>query len=400
MIRHVCVQWPRLGPYHLARLGALHRRLARERVALTALETASGDTTYGWREEAGALPFERVCALPGRALETVRPAETWSAVTAALDRIDADAVAITSYSTPDAQAALAWCRRRRCPAVVMFDSRAEDAARSRPREAVKRALVQSYDAALVAGTPQAAYLASLGMPPSHTFRPVDVVDNARFACPPERTGNPPTVLSVNRFVERKNVATLIRAYGRFRRDGGPAWPLVLVGDGPERAALHALAASEGVPDVQFPGFLQVERLPAVYAQAGVYVHPAAADPWGLVVNEAMAAGRPVLVSTGAGCAPDLVRGNGWTFSPDAPDALAALLGRVAALAPDARADLGRQSQAVIAGYSLDAFAEGLWRAVQAGQSRADRPLSLAACAVLGALRLTARRHQSFHTVDA
>ena len=402
-LRRVCVHWPRLGPYHLARLRALHERLEAEGVALTALETSSGDGTYAWREESGPTPYDRVRALRGRA-DAAPPRQTRRAVTDALDRIDADVVAVTSYSTPDAQAALAWCRRRRRVAVLLFDSRAEDAERTPWREAVKRALVAQYDAALVAGTPQAAYAAALGMSPGRVFTPLDVVDNAFFRDGAERArgrgGLGRSFLSVNRFTERKNVGVLVEAYGRYRAGaegrGEAPWPLVLVGDGPLRPALERAAG----PGVAFAGFQQVEALPAFYGAAGAYVHPALVDQWGLVVNEAMASGLPVLVSGGAGCAEDLVREgeNGFRFDPADAGALAGLLARVAAH-PD-RPALGRMSERIVAAYTPEAFADGLWAAVRAGRPGSDRPLGVAARAVLGALAVAARDHQAFHSVEA
>lgn len=401
-IRRVCVQWPRLGPYHLARLAALHDRFAAEGVALTALETASADETYAWREETNPTPYDRVCALPGRAAESVAPRETRRAVTAALDRVGPDAVAITSYSTPDAHAALAWCRRRRRTAVVLFDSRTEDAPRVPWREVVKRTLVRQFDAALVAGTPQAVYIVQLGMPRNRVFRPVDVVDNAYFRAGARRARGQeaaaaPYFLSVNRLTERKNVGRLVEAYGRYRASAESPWPLVLVGDGPLRPSLEK-TAGEGVV---FAGFKQVEDLPAYYGGAGAYVHPAAVDQWGLVVNEAMSAGLPVLVSTGAGCAQDLVRDgvNGFRFSPDDEPALADLLGRMASDHTD-RDAMGRASETIISAYTPEAFAEGLWNAVQAGRSTADRPLGSAARGVFAALAAAARDHRAFHSVEA
>ncbi|MDT7858013.1 glycosyltransferase [Rubrivirga sp. S365] len=398
-IGRVCVQWPRLGPYHLARLRALHARLGAEGVALTALETATVDTTYAWREEAGPTPYDRVCALPGRSMAATPPVQTRRAVTSALDRIDADAVAITSYSTPDAHAALAWCRRRSRVAVLLFDSRAEDAERSPWRERVKRTLVAQYDAALVAGTPQAAYAVALGVPRRRVFTPLDVVDNAFFrdGAARERGRGGVGFLSVNRFTERKNVGLLVEAYRRYRAAAEAPWPLVLVGDGPLRPALER-AAGEGVT---FAGFAQIEALPAHYGAAGAYVHPARADQWGLVVNEAMASGLPVLVSSGAGCARDLVREgeNGFRFAPDDPGALADLLAHVASDRTD-RDAMGQASQSIIASYTPEAFADGLWNAVRAGRPGSGRPLSPAARAVLGALAVAGRDHHAFHSVEA
>ena len=374
---------------------------------LTGLEVAPTDATYAWRVEDGMTAFSRVAAL---AHATDDPVRIRHAIRESLDALDPDAVAIPSYSTPDAHAALAWCRRHRRVAVMMFDSRAEDAARSAWREAVKRALVREFDAALVAGTPQAAYATALGLPPACIFAPLDVVDNDHFAALPNRAPRPgpdhqseeersPYILSVNRFTARKNVGVLVRAYGEYRRYAPAPWPLVLVGDGPEREALERLAAP--TPGITFTGFQQIDQLPVWYRGAGVYVHPAQSDPWGLVVNEAMAAGLPVLVSTGAGCAPDLVAAgeNGHTFAPDDASTLAHHLAAVTG-DPTTRARMSRRSKQIVAQYTPDHFAVGMLRAVDAGRARSDRSMGVAARLVLRALAWAGRRPDSFHSVES
>lgn len=411
-IRRVCVLWARFGPYHTARLAALHRFLGSRGVDLVAIETASADATYAWAPEADTGAFTRDTLFRGREYESVPAVEIDRAVACALDRHDPDAVAVASYSTPDARAALAWCRRHRRVAVMLFDSRREDAPRSAWREAPKRVLVRQFDAALVGGSPHRTYATELGVPQSHVFTPADVVDNGYFqeradavrAAPddvedlPGLGGPAPFFLSSNRFIERKGLPTLLHAYAAYRSEASAPWRLVLLGDGPLRGPLEHMASdTEGVT---FAGFLQIQDLPVYYARAGAYVHPALADQWGLVVNEAMAAGLPVIVSTGAGCAPDLVDkgGNGFTVPPDDPAALADRLRQVAALSPSEREAMGARSREIIAGFGLEEFAEGLWSAVHAGRSRSARGLSLPARVVIGALRLAARRPQSFHAI--
>ena len=85
-----------------------------------------------------------------------------------------------------------------------------------------------------------------------------------------------------------------------------------------------------------PGFKQYHDLPAYYGLAGAFVHTSTVEQWGLVVNEAMAAGLPVLVSRNCGCAADLVQDgvNGFAFDPLDGDRMAALLTKVAGLSAD------------------------------------------------------------------
>ncbi|MEM0963920.1 MAG: glycosyltransferase, partial [Bacteroidota bacterium] len=386
------------GPYHVARLDALRTFLDERGVELTAIETASADETYAWSQEQAA----RTTLFPGRTFESVPGPEMEATVRATLDRLAPDAIAVPSYSTSDSRAALAWCRRHRRTAVMMFDSRRGDADRARWRESVKRAIVRQFDAALVAGTPQRAYATDLGIPPSHVFQPVDVVDNARFARLADESRRQRAAHDVRRFLcvarltEVKGVDVLLGAYARYRTTTEVPWDLEIVGDGPERAALEA-QAGEGVA---FTGFARGDVLGRAYGRADALVLPSHKDTWGLVVNEAMAAGLPVVVSTGAGCATDLVDHgtNGLAVPAGDERQLADALCRVASLSDAERAAWGTRSHEIISAFGLDAFCTGLWDAIQAGRQRADRSLSLDGRLALGALRLLARRPRAFQTI--
>jgi len=409
----LAVQWPRFGPYHQARLQALHRFLEAQGLAMVGLETASREDLYGWMPEAQESAFPRVTVFPGYTYESLTPRAIHAGVTAALDRLQPDAVAINSYSLPDARACLTWCRRHRRTAVLMTDTKADDAARVGWREHIKRRILNLYDAALVAGTPHRAYLEQLGFPSPCIFTGYDVVDNAFFTAGADAARTDPDgirarlnlprspfFLASNRFIVRKNLDGLLRAYQRYRLQSTAAWPLVLLGDGPGRPALETLVRQENIDGVTFSGFIAPSDVPACYGLAGAFVHPALADQWGLVVNEAMAAGLPVLVSERAGCALDLVRDGetGYRFDPNDPDALALLMTRIAAPETDRRL-MGRHARARIAHWSPDTFAENLWAAVEAGTNRADRAFPLDARALLRLLRFLTRSATSFHSVE-
>jgi glycosyltransferase involved in cell wall biosynthesis len=138
------------------------------------------------------------------------------------------------------------------------------------------------------------------------------------------------------------------------------------------------------------GFRQYEELPAWYGLASAFVHASTTEQWGLVVNEAMASGLPVIVSERCGCAPDLVEHgvNGFTFDPYDVPALADLMQRVAAMTDERRAAMGAAGQRIIADWGPERFADGLMKAVQVALSR---PLPTASWFDQGLLRLLARR---------
>jgi glycosyltransferase involved in cell wall biosynthesis len=91
-------------------------------------------------------------------------------------------------------------------------------------------------------------------------------------------------------------------------------------------------ARRSSPTVYFPGFHQIEELPRFYAHAGCFIHPALEEPWGLVINEAMACGLPILSSNNVGAAEELVDDgvNGWKFDPTDVEEMAGLMDRVSA----------------------------------------------------------------------
>jgi glycosyltransferase involved in cell wall biosynthesis len=103
-----------------------------------------------------------------------------------------------------------------------------------------------------------------------------------------------------------------------------------------------------------------------YALAGCLVLPSHAETWGLVVNEALACGLPVLVSRQCGCAETLVKPgtNGWIFDSRDADGLAALMGRIASLSDKERAAMSGASRAMVSDWGLERFAQGAWEAVQ------------------------------------
>ncbi len=386
MRERVAVIFHRFGPYHIARLAT-----AAQKFNLLAVEEAAESSEYAW-DAIGQTDGVRRATLLARGERPARPArEIARRLTALLARERPAAVVVPGWSDPAALAALRWGLENGVPAVVMSESTASDEPRRAWKEWLKSRVVRRCAAGLVGGAPHADYLAALGMPRERIFPGYDAVDNDHFArgaaaARAEESTirarlNLPAryFLASSRFVPQKNLPGLLTAYAGYRRAvGSDAWALVLLGDGPLRDSLVAQASTLGIAsDVSLPGFKQYDELPAYYGLAGAFVHASTREPWGLVVNEAMAAGLPVLVSSRCGCARDLVAegGNGWVFPPDDPAALAGLLARVTACDPPALTAMGEVSQRRVAGWSPTAFAENLQRAVRAA-GHPPRGLSL------------------------
>jgi len=127
-----------------------------------------------------------------------------------------------------------------------------------------------------------------------------------------------------------------------------------------------------------PGFKQYEELPAYYALANAFVHPSKSEQWGLVVNEALASGLPVLVSERCGCSPDLVQDgvNGFTFNPDDETQLTSRLLAMATLPTEERERMGAAGREIVKQFGPEKFGEGLESAARFAVSQPRKHLGV------------------------
>jgi glycosyltransferase involved in cell wall biosynthesis len=284
--------------------------------------------------------------------------------------------------------ALNWVRRHERTAVLMSETKRDDERRWLWKEMAKSVMyTRHFDSALVGGQSHAEYLHELGFARNRIFFGYDVVDNEYFAlgaasaraAPVEhrrrdsRLPRRPYFVAVTRFLPRKNLVALVRAYGRYRENRSErAWDLVICGTGPEETTIANAIREAGLSDaVHQPGFVSYQDLPAWYGLAEALVHPAIREPWGLVINEACAAGLPVLSSRTVGAALELVHEhvNGLLFDPHDEAMLANALLHIHDLGADRRLEMGRQGQRIVARFGPAQFADGLVAAAEIASER-------------------------------
>jgi glycosyltransferase involved in cell wall biosynthesis len=190
----------------------------------------------------------------------------------------------------------------------------------RIRDAVLSVAYRFVDGFLAIGTANRAYYHALGVPDERIFDVPYTVDNDRFiaaatlACEQraevrKKYGLPvdgPVVLYASKFMRRKHPDDVIRAIAKLRDEGQTA-TLFMVGAGEMEQELRDLTTSLALGNVVFGGFINQADLPKIYAASDVFVLPSENEPWGLIVNEVMCAGVPVVVSDEVGCVSDLVK---------------------------------------------------------------------------------------------
>jgi glycosyltransferase involved in cell wall biosynthesis len=239
-----------------------------------------------------------------------------------LRRFRPDAVGVGGWNEPAFWQALAYCRVRKVPLLVWVESTARDArSEARPLRLARSAMARAASGAFVPGTAAADYARSLG------FRNVAIapnaIDGSVFAkAAVDRSGRAEcTFLYVGRLDPEKGIDVLLRAFAQV-----PA-KLVVAGSGTEGERLRALASAE----VAFVGPKTREELVRLYAEADVLVLPSRSEPWGMVLNEAAAAGLPLVATDEVGAAYDLIEHgvNGFRVPADDVGALAGVLRRLA-----------------------------------------------------------------------
>ncbi len=365
--KRVLWYWQSMGPYHYARMSAL---AARPDIDLVVVEGSSLDDHKWERSNSASFPM---ITLTHEELssDALRRAQTRLVQT--LVQHKPDMVVAPGYAQPLCLRPILTFKNSvpRTLIILWTESTIMDLARSRPREMFKTLVLPIFDGALVAGKPHADYLKRLRMPPEDIQVVGNCVDNDYFFsstrklhAQPVLSSGPPIPASkyflyVGRMIPVKNLTMLLRAYSVYRQKmTGSAWDLVLVGGGPDESQLRDLVRAEKIGGVHFAGIRQLEELPFYYAHAGCFILPSSSEPWGLVVNEAMASGLPVLASDRCGCAVDLIREgvNGFVFDPFDQDALTHLLLKMS----DGTVPLGEfgsNSQEIISDYSPMLFAE-------------------------------------------
>lgn len=379
---HIVVIFINIGSYHAARLRAAYSACQRKGWDLTAIQVTDDTLQHPWGDLEQEITFPLKTLLPKEYISSDVQNVT-TILNSFLDTLQPNILAIPGWGFPVSRAALSWCKRNHVPAILMSESKWNDERRLWWKEQLKSWLyIRKYDAALVGGELHRDYLIKLGFPRERILLGYDAIDNDYFAQRAEavrldpsaaklrqaKIPSRPYFLVVTRLLKRKNVSRMIEAFGDYRKQVGDdkAWDLAICGSGEEETSIRNLILEKELNAcVHLPGFITYQAIADWYGLANAFVHPALQEQWGLVVNEACAAGLPVLCSRTVGACDDLVQDgqNGLLFEPEDTQDITRTMLAIHGLNLDSRIKMGHLSQTIVADYGPEKFADGLLKAI-------------------------------------
>ena len=345
----------------------LNHFLHKHNIAFDVIEIAGAGSPYWFATgEADYQTFWH-CLFKDKKIEELPAGSAGKAVRRKLDVLMPDIVFAGAIAFPSGAACVRWANENRKKCVVFDDARLKDVPRRWYVNFIKRRVYSGVDAIFCPAPAWNETFRYFGFLDDQIFHGLNVVDNNFWEIKQAKYSKPKTrenyFLTIGRYVAKKNFIVLLKAYRRYVNRATNPRHLVIVGDGPDNDSLKSATLAMDLQNlVHFHPFLSQTELRSFYQNASWFILPSRyGETWGLVVNEAMASGLPVIVSDQVGCASTLVKDcvNGYTFSPENEEELATILLKAATIPEEDRENMGLKSQEIISDWNLDRFCTGV-----------------------------------------
>ncbi|MBP6385064.1 MAG: glycosyltransferase family 4 protein [Pseudarcicella sp.] len=281
-----------------------------------------------------------------------------------------DVINITGYGVdPVMPIVIIWAKLNNVKLVISSESTSFDAGKSFLKEKFKSFLVDSAKGFITFGSLSKQYLIELGANTDAFF-----VDNAavvddrkikqifdqakanKFEVRDLKTKH--NFVYVGRFSPEKNLSLLLENFKKVKVNCPEAsdWGLLMIGDGTEKAMIQSYVTENQLNDVVFVPSIPWYEVPQYFTVSDCLLLTSNSEAWGLVVNEAMICGLPAIVSSQCGCAPDLIKSNGFVFDLKDPNSLFQAMLSMVKLSPEKRIDAQFKSLEIVKKFNVNAVA--------------------------------------------
>ena len=233
------------------------------------------------------------------------------------------------------------------------------------------------DGFLVIGTKNREYYESLGVGSDKLYDVPYTVDNDRFIKDSEISRdegklikskynipeNIPIILFASKFMKRKHPEQVLEAANILQKKGY-RFSVLMIGSGEMESELKNLVKDYRLENVVFGGFINQSELPKIYGVSDIFVLPSESEPWGLIVNEVMCSGKPIIVGNEVGCAQDLVQDgvNGYRVNVQNTVQIADAIEKYLS-EPEKIHEMGKKSYEIIKDWNYERCNTGLIQAL-------------------------------------
>ena len=317
--------WESFAPHHIDRVQACCSYFS-GRYEVYGVEIATFDATYQWRASIDTDRFLKVVLFPNSLRQKIGDLRCFLRIVGTCWRLGSKYLFFCNFNEPAVFAAALVLRLLGRRIILMNDSKFDDKPRYLPKELLKSLFYLPYSAAIAAGQRSKSYFTFFGFREDRVAIGYDTVSVERIRAMSGAEQAPGGVphrkrhfTVVARFVPKKNLGLALDAYAHYcQQHSGTPRELHICGSGELEPALREQVDRLGVTSVRFLGYQPEHEVARVLGSSLALILPSVEEQHGLVINEAVAMGVPVLVSDNCGARDLLVRTgvNGYVFEPD------------------------------------------------------------------------------------
>lgn len=353
------------------RLRSFQDFLKKKGINLFIIEIAGEGSPYSFEKSKAINIDNRHILFPEKKIEELDSRIIEKKLLQKLDELKPDAVIAGAIAFYSGAIATNWAVKKNKKLIIFDDAKLENVKRNFIIDWIKKNIYKNVNAIFCPAPDWNKTFEYFGFKQQQIFYGVNVVNNDFWSEDissfneielPEKF-----ILSVGRMIPQKNFFYLIAAYKEYISKTDNPLALVIVGDGPEKNKIDEFIKKEGLDSVYSFPFQSQERLRTFYYKASYFVLASKyIETWGLVVNEAMAAGLPVILSNKVGCSTTLIEEgkNGYLFSPTDQNELTDILIKLHSFTDHQLQEMGKYSQKVIENWDINRFNSGLYDAIK------------------------------------
>ncbi len=370
------IYWP-------ARLQALYTFLHDRKINLEVIEIAGKGSPYAFSGPSNTKGLPWHILFPTSRIEELTNSAIRHSLFAKLDIIQPEILIAGAIAFPSGALSITWATKHHRRIICFDDAKIEAVKRGHITTFIKQHIYNGIYAMFYPSPDWNNTGRYWHFKPEQLFYGINVVDNDFWQNYTD-TKNPLPVkkylLTVGRQVEKKNFFHIVQAYADYHDKNADALPLVIIGEGPEHERIQNFVNEKKLThDVYLLPFKTQEELRSIYHHAEAFILSSnSEETWGLVINEAMACGLPVIVSDLCGATHTLVKSgvNGYIFPLSDPKALTGCLERFHRLPPIERRKMRDAARETIKNWGLERFCQGCHAAIMYVASQPIKHLSI------------------------